>query len=109
MKRRVCIVVVNSRELDPIVWSIHLKSAIDPELGERLLHVVLKEGSEWSVAAGAPPVPADTCGAILSEARKRHQVLKNRRLQENEALYQRRKRAVEAEYKRIGGTDRDAP
>lgn len=89
------------RELDPIFWSMDLNSAIDAELGERLLHVALEEGSEWSVAADAPAVPADTWEAILSEARKRHQVLKNRRLQENEALYQRRKRAVEAEYKHI--------
>ena len=91
------------RELDPIVWSVDTAYAIDAELGERLLHLVLEQGCEWSVAAEAPAVPIDTWGAILSEARRRHHALKNRKLLENEALYQRRKTAVEAEYTHIRG------
>jgi len=56
------------RELDPIFWSIDLNSAIDAELGERLLHVVLEEGSEWS---GLPIWTLALCECLLKMYRWR--------------------------------------
>jgi hypothetical protein len=68
---------------------------------QRLLHLILEHGAEWSVAAEAPSIRDATWKAIVSEARRRHQVLKNRKLIENEALYVRRKAAVVAEFAHI--------
>jgi len=93
--------VHGGRELDPIVWKVDSESPVDSEVGERLLHLVLERGSEWSVASEAPPIQNATWKAMLSEARRRHQALKNRKLVENEALYLRRRAAVEAEFKHI--------
>lgn len=90
--------VQRGRELDPIIWSATSGSCVDSEIGERLLYLAVECGVEWSAADPAPPTPSETWQAIVSEARRRHQRLKNRKLLENEAQYQRRKSIVEDEF-----------
>jgi superfamily II DNA or RNA helicase len=86
------------RELDAVVWRTERGGAIEEELGERLLHLVIDGAEEWSSALPPRAVTEEEWKGVLSEARRRHNALRDRKRLENEALYQRRRQAVEAEH-----------
>lgn len=86
------------RDLDQIVWSVSESQFVDPEVGERLLHLVLEHGREWSYFEPAPSLPPELWQRMLSEARARNRAIKQRKAQENESLYARRKAVLEAEH-----------
>ena len=83
--------------LEPVVWHADNSAILDSELGERLLYLTTEHGVEWSSAEHDHPVPRLVWDQLQSEARRRNRELKTRELQENEALYLRRKRVVDAE------------
>lgn len=86
------------RDLDEIVWSQTEGRFVEPEVGERLLHLVMEKGHEWSYGQPAPAVSPDGWDCMLSEARSRNRAIRLQKAQENEALYARRKTVIEAEH-----------
>ena len=86
------------RDLDEIVWSQVEARFVEPELGERLLHLVMEKGREWTYGQPAPAVPPDVWESMISEARHRNKAIRLQKTQENEALYVRRKAVIEAEH-----------
>jgi ATP-dependent helicase HepA len=80
------------RLLDAIAWSEARGAMLDPEIAERLLHLVLQRGSEWEAAQHAAEASEPLWAALLSEARARNARLRKQTEEENEALYQRRLR-----------------
>jgi SNF2 family DNA or RNA helicase len=100
-----CIVVVahevtgiqKRRDLDEIVWSLTEGRFLEPETGERLLHLVMEQGYEWTHLQPAPCLPLEVWNRLLSEARTRNRAIRRQKTQENEALYTRRKAVIEAE------------
>jgi superfamily II DNA or RNA helicase len=85
------------RLLEPVAISARDNRLLDAEATERLLHLLLTDGQEWDLTTKAPPIPATSLEALLSEARRRNRVLKASEELENEALYLRRSRVVTAE------------
>lgn len=86
------------RILETIAWSFRGNGVLDSEAGERLLHLVLEQGTEWDMDEAAPAMPQDVWTEMLSEARTRNRELRDREMRENQALYTRRKAALQAEY-----------
>jgi len=86
------------RVLETVVWSGASGGLVDPEAGERLLHLGIEQGIEWDSREPAPALPKEAWCVIESEVRRRNRVLLEQERRENEALYARRKRALEAEY-----------
>jgi len=86
--------------LETVVWSETDQRIIDSELGERLLHLVMEHGTEWDRGEPGQAISEDVWSHIWSEARRRNRELRERESRENEALYARRKRVLEAEYQR---------
>ncbi len=86
------------RDLDEIVWSQAAGGFVEPEMGERLLHLVMERGQEWSYSQAAPPIPEGVWSCMVSEARRRSKAIRLQKAQENEALYARRKAVIEAEH-----------
>lgn len=86
------------RDLDEIVWSHAEAGFVEPEVGERLLHLVMERGQEWSYGRPAPAVSQGVWERMLSEARRRNKALRLQKTQENEALYARRMAVIEAEH-----------
>jgi len=86
------------RELDQIVWAHGEERFVEPEAGERLLHLVMENGQEWTYEQPAPAVSAGVWACMLSEARRRNLAIRQQKTRENEALYVRRKAVIEAEY-----------
>lgn len=86
------------RDLDQIVWWDSGARLVEPEIGERLLHLVMERGHEWTYAQPAPSLPQEVWDRMLAEARTRNRLIRQRKAQENEALYARRKAVLEAEH-----------
>jgi superfamily II DNA or RNA helicase len=86
------------RDLDQIVWSTANSGFVEPEAGERLLHLVMERGHEWTYAQRAPCLPQEVWDCMLSEARTRNRAIRQQKALENEALYARRKAVIEAEH-----------
>jgi superfamily II DNA or RNA helicase len=83
---------------DTVAWARGPRTIMDPEVGERLLHLVLEQADEWRNDTAAPAVPQDAWEVIEEEVRSRCRGLRERETRENEALYHRRKRVLVAEY-----------
>jgi hypothetical protein len=86
------------RILETIAWSEVEGTLLDAEESERLMHLVVQRGQEWDRPEDTRAMPITVWNRILSEARNRSRQLLEREKRENEALYVRRKRALEAEY-----------
>jgi hypothetical protein len=86
------------RDLDEIVWCQEEGRLVEPESGERLLHLVMERGREWSYGRPAPAIPKEVWDCMLAETRSRNRALRLQKTQENEALYARRKAVIEAEH-----------
>lgn len=93
--------VRSRRVLETIAWSCEDNRVIEDEDGERLLHLLLEEGQEWSLQESAPSVPADVWNAVLAQARGRNRALRERESRENDALYIRRKNALRMEFDHV--------
>jgi len=86
------------RVLDCVAWSTRDEELMEPELAERLLHLVIESGREWERGSNAPPLTGEVLGKIESEARRRSKNLREVETDECEALFIRRERALQAEY-----------
>ncbi|MGF1583061.1 MAG: SNF2-related protein [Gemmataceae bacterium] len=91
--------------LETVAWSAEQAGLLDSETSERLLHLVLKSGREWDLNTSGPATPEAVWQAIQSEARKRNRKLLALERTENEALFHRRSKALEAEYEHIRETN----
>lgn len=87
------------RVLETVAWSEVTDTLLDPESSERLMHLVVQRGSEWDHDADGPAIPAAVWRRISTGARQRNRQLLDRERRENEALYARRTRVSEAEYR----------
>ncbi len=86
------------RVLETVAWRVGSREVIDAESAERLLHLVTDAGEEWPAAARAPAMEPSIYAAVLSAARARYRVVREREQNENEARYLRRRRALVAEF-----------
>jgi len=86
------------RDLDEIVWSTEKAGFVEPEVGERLLHLVMERGHEWTYTQSTPCLPQEVWDCMMSEARTRNRAIRQQKAQENEALYARRRAVIEAEH-----------
>ena len=86
------------RILEIVAWSEASQRIIDADLAERLLHLLDEQGAEWDRPQPGQAMSKEVWEHILSEARKRNRELLEREQRENEALYTRRKRVLQAEY-----------
>lgn len=86
------------RVLETVVWSATCGGIVEVELGERILHLAVQRGQEWESTEPVPRLAKDAWVAIEAEVRRRNRVLLEQERRENEALYIRRKRAIESEY-----------
>jgi superfamily II DNA or RNA helicase len=86
------------RLFETVVWCDAEQRLLEPELGERLLHLTLEKGDEWDSATEAPAIDPDCWNQLEAAARTRSRELREREGRENAALYNRRKRAIHAEY-----------
>jgi ERCC4-related helicase len=86
------------RIIDPVVWAFHDEKPIPHETGERLLHLVMENAEEPSSSTATESVSNEVWQAINAEIRQRHKRLRESERNENEALYVRRRRLLEAEH-----------
>ena len=86
------------RILEPVVWSVRRGEMLPAEVGERLLHLVQEQGSEWESPHPAIALPQETWSRMESEARARNRALFEAERRENEALYVRRRGLLDAEH-----------
>ena len=86
------------RILETIAWNEGAGDLLDSELSERLMHLVVQRGVEWDRSDDGHAMPVTVWKRIVTEARTRNRQLLDREKRENEALYARRKRVLEAEY-----------
>ena len=86
------------RVLEAVGWSEPDQCLLDAETSERLLHLVTQQGREWDRKEPGPPLLESAWEQIVSEARQRNRLLQERESRENDALYARRKRVLEAEF-----------
>jgi hypothetical protein len=86
------------RILETVAWSETDGGLLDTEQSERVMHLVVQRGQEWDRPGDAQAMPMSVWKRIVSEARNRNQQLRERERRENEALYVRRRRALEMEY-----------
>lgn len=90
---------IRSRQaLETVAWSVEESTILDSEAGERILHLVLESGEEWSPLEPAPAMEEQTWKRIQSEARRRNRQLLQREERENAALYLRRRNVLQAEH-----------
>jgi len=89
---------IRSRTIfDAIAWSGGEGRLLPAEEAERLLHLALDEGGDWSLERDADAVAEDAWEAIESEARRRNRHLKGREQDQNDALAQRRRKVIDDE------------
>ncbi len=86
------------RIVETIAWLENPGELLDAETSERLMHLVTERGTQWDRCGDGPPLPTVVWKRITAEARIRNRQIKEREERENEALYARRKRVLEAEY-----------
>ena len=84
--------------LETVALSQESLTLLEPETGERLLHLVLEQGDEWREEDGALPMSQSAWNVVEEAIRGRCRILRERESLENDALYHRRKRALAAEY-----------
>ena len=86
------------RIIDPVVWAFHDGKPIPHEDGERLLHLVMEDAEEPGPSIATESVSDEVWQAVNAEIRQRHKHLRESEKNENEALYVRRRRLLEAEH-----------
>ncbi len=84
--------------LETAAWSETDGRLLGAEESERLLHLVVERGQQWDSSQDAHAMPTALWNQIVSQVRTRNRHLLEREKRENEALYVRRRRAIEAEY-----------
>jgi SNF2 family DNA or RNA helicase len=85
----------NRKVLESICWgNDHI---LENESGERMMHLVLQKGVEWDDAHRSPGIPSAVWDQIHSEARRRNRELRASEALENDALFHRRRTALELE------------
>jgi superfamily II DNA or RNA helicase len=83
--------------LEPVAWSRTEQRIVDSETGERLLHLVIERGEEWAGASGLA-LPGSVWARMWAEVRVRNRRILGSEQRENEALYVRRKRVLDADH-----------
>ena len=86
------------RILDTIAWSQATESFLDSEAAERLLHLLLEQGDEWSSRTHAAPITPEISERFAEESTRRLSVLRRSEQRENAALSFRRRETIDAEY-----------
>jgi hypothetical protein len=86
------------RILESVAWCEPEQRLLDAESAERLLHLATERGQEWDRTELGSPMSRDVWSQAVSEVRRRNRELLEREQRENEGLYARRKRVLEAEY-----------
>ena len=86
------------RLLETLAWSSDRQELLAGELGERLLYLVLEQGTEWDSVDPPPPMPDAVWERIESEMLDRSRALREQEQRENDAMYLRRQRALRAEH-----------
>jgi len=84
--------------LDTVCWSHDDDRAVPQDQGERLLHLTLESGVDWEIEREPPAIDQTAWSRLIAEARKRNKSLRESERRENDALYVRRKSALEAEF-----------
>jgi superfamily II DNA or RNA helicase len=87
------------RLLDVFAWSEAEQRLLAAEDSERLMYLALEQGEEWESPTDAPAMNATHWQVLIGEARSRTRRLKEREERESQALYTRRRTAIESEYK----------
>ncbi len=84
--------------VETVAWSEAENRILDAESGERLLHLATERGAEWDRTEPGCPMSQKVWSRTISNVRRRNRELRDREQRENEALYTRRKRVLEAEF-----------
>ena len=88
------------RLLEILSWSSEREEIVPAETAERLLHLVVNRGEEWSAGTPAFGLPEKGRQALRSERRRRKRQVEKEEARENRARYLRELRALEADFKR---------
>jgi superfamily II DNA or RNA helicase len=89
---------IRSRRLiETIAISADGESLISSDAAQRLLYLTIENGKDW-VGGGGNHLPVSAWDKMMSEIRRRTSQLRDREKGENEALYVRRRNALEAEH-----------
>ena len=86
------------RILETVAYRVSTRSILDPDDGERLLFLITKSGSEWY---GTEPslMKQDVWDLMTKTAFERNRSIHRSESTENEALFVRKRNAVEAEHR----------
>lgn len=87
----------NRRLIETIAVGASTEEILSSDLAQRLLYLAIENGEDWA-GGGGNNLPSSAWDMMMSEVRRRTSQLRERELGENEALYVRRRNALEAEH-----------
>lgn len=92
---------VRQRKLfEVFAWCCNEKVVLVGDVAERLLHLVMTQGEEWSESEAAAPMTDYVFRCLSDAAVGRASALRQKEQRENEALYIRRRQTLQAEFER---------